>query len=541
MAVRITTYSSLVKILPESAPQKSVQSGVMLCNETFSFQADLYLEPTNTLFNTFRLSVDGALKDYVSVFETEYVPVVKGHYPETDEYILSKQSGLYPDVLTPYPLNKAFVLHAERHKSFWIKVKGELPCGTHTVEVVLSNYENQELQRAIFQLEVIDYHLPQCTIPIHSWLHCDCICEQHGVQPYSKKFYSIFGEYLKSMREHGVNTLYVPLFTPALDTEKGTYRKNVQLVDVIKNGEKYQFQWDKLAYFIDYAKGFGFERFELCHLFTQWGAKHAPKIMAKVNGRNKRIFGWDTVADGEEYATFLKAFLPPLVQLLKKKEVRACFHLSDEPGDAFEQYAKIRALVKPYVQDYPIVDACPPEYQQKGLVDCAFVSTDIAEKHLDYIENCAVYYCCGQYQKYLSNRFITMPSLRNRVLGLQLYANGVKGFLHWGYNFYHSSGSRFIINPFLVNDGKGAYPAGDCFIVYPDILGGGVFESLRNEVFNEAIQDYRLMTALEDKKGKEYVRTLWKAFGVNGFCEYPRDEQAYLQFINECKKELKEQ
>jgi hypothetical protein len=152
--------------------------------------------------------VDGALKNYVSVFETEYVPVVKGHYPETDDYILSKQSGLYPDVLTAYPLNKAFVLHAERHKSFWIKVKGELPCGTHTVEVVLSNYENQELQRAIFQLEVIDYRLPQCTIPIHSWLHCDCICEQHGVKPYSKKFYSIFGEYLKSMCEHGVNTLY---------------------------------------------------------------------------------------------------------------------------------------------------------------------------------------------------------------------------------------------------------------------------------------------------------------------------------------------
>jgi len=42
------------------------------------------------------------------------------------------------------------------------------------------------------------------------------------------------------------------------------------------------------------CKEHGIQCFEIAHLFTQWGAKHAPKIMATVDGEYRKIFGWET-------------------------------------------------------------------------------------------------------------------------------------------------------------------------------------------------------------------------------------------------------
>ena len=45
-----------------------------------------------------------------------------------------------------------------------------------------------------------------------------------------------------------------------------------------------------------------------------------------------------------------------------------------------------------------------------------------------------------------SNRFIAMPSYRTRSIGMQMFGYGIKGFLHWGYNFYNTQYSREQIN-----------------------------------------------------------------------------------------------
>ena len=66
----------------------------------------------------------------------------------------------------------------------------------------------------------------------------------------------------------------------------------------------------------------GVRTFEIAHLFTQWGAYHAPKIMATVDGEYKRIFGWDTDAASDEYIGFLRAFLTALIAEMKAERAR---------------------------------------------------------------------------------------------------------------------------------------------------------------------------------------------------------------------------
>ena len=72
----------------------------------------------------------------------------------------------------------------------------------------------------------------------------------------------------------------------------------------------------------------------MSHLFSQWGAKYAPKVVATVNGKKEKIFGWHTPAVGE-YTKFLESFLPQLTAKLREWGIADAtyFHISDEPRE----------------------------------------------------------------------------------------------------------------------------------------------------------------------------------------------------------------
>ena len=78
----------------------------------------------------------------------------------------------------------------------------------------------------------------------------------------------------------------------------------------------------------------GIEYFELAHFYTQWGARHAPKIIAEVNGEIKQIFGWKTRANSSSYKNFLTALSEELKRYLEEKNLRSkvFIHVSDEPN-----------------------------------------------------------------------------------------------------------------------------------------------------------------------------------------------------------------
>lgn len=78
----------------------------------------------------------------------------------------------------------------------------------------------------------------------------------------------------------------------------------------------------------------GIRYFEMSHLFSQWGAVAAPKIVGMVDGAEQVLFGWDTPAAGGEYEKFLRIYLPQLKQKLEELGVleEAYFHISDEPN-----------------------------------------------------------------------------------------------------------------------------------------------------------------------------------------------------------------
>lgn len=255
--------------------------------------------------------------------------------------------------------------------------------------------------------------------------------------------------------------------------------------------------------------------------------------MAVENGEMKQIFGWDTEAAGADYRCFLNQFLPALVGFIKEKGMEnfSYFHVSDEPNENhLESYGSASGIINKHLKDFSVIDALSAyEFYEKGWVKNPIPPTNHIDAFLEHnVPDLWTYYCCGQYKK-VSNRFINMPSARNRIIGMQLYKMNIAGFLQWGYNFWYSQSSRYPIDPFRVADAGFAYPAGDAFIVYPG--EEGPLESIRLEVFNEALQDMRALKLLEEIAGREVVLEILGQ-GLDApitFSAYPKDAEWLLR------------
>lgn len=526
----IRTLSSLEKVRPEmtlAAPQYT--KGSVLLNEVFSYQIAYKAFPL-TYGQEFALEVESDLEDAISLFLTRQVPVLLPRYwNEIDNNYISDVPGLFPDVLEPY--TDYIMVSSRNFSSVWVSVQttADTKPGKHTITIRFRNKDNNEIQgESIFTLEVIPAVLPKSDIPFTQWFHCDCLATYYNVPILSEEHWALIDNFMQMATAHGLNMILTPVITPALDTRVGHERPTMQLVGISYADGKYTFDFTLLARWLELCKKNGMEYLEIAHLFTQWGAEHAPKII--VNGEKK--FGWETDALSPEYKDFLSQFLPALTDYLRANwdASKVYFHISDEPhAKHIDHYGELFHFVKPLLGEFKQMDAISSyEMFKKGFIETPVVVTSEIKSFLDNNVDCMwTYYCCGQGCLNLSNRFMALPSYRNRVMGLQLYKFNMKGFLQWGYNFYYGKLSTHPINPYLVNDTDGAFPAGDSFSVYPGPKGA--WPSLRIKVFLEAIQDRRALKLLESYIGKEEVVKMIDAEGEIDFFNYPSDSQYLLR------------
>lgn len=532
----IFTVSSLTNVIA-GATLKRETKGAMLKNEVFSFQV---VYRYDWCAREIDVTIDSPIKKFVSVRMEEIVPVTTPNTWAGDDFVLSKEPFLLPDVLVPIEKRRPTARY-NTYSILWFTVKGDLPVGTHDIVITLDSGGNKLTCK--YKLTVVDVKLEEVDFKYTRWFHYDGIAQYYNLPVFSPEYNKIMDNFIKCAVNHGQNMLLVPMFTPPLDTRIGSERLTVQLVDVeVKNG-KYVFDLDRLVAFMKHIKKLGIKYFELSHLFTQWGAKAAPKIMAKKNGKLVQIMGWDTPTTGAKYKKFLSEFLPTLrARLIKEKLFKSCyFHLSDEPSDkTIEDYSIARNIFKQYVPDGIVMDALSHyDFYERGLVDRPVSGTDavIREFIANNVQNMWVYYCCGQCGGNLSNVIMAFPAYRNRVLGVQLYMNQINGFLQWGYNFYNSVLSDEPVNPYFITDCGGGLQSGDGFIVYPG--KDGPYDSPRHEVFFEALQDMRLFCTLEKKIGRAKTEALLEKYGFKkSFTEYPHEPEALMGARKEAQRLL---
>lgn len=477
-------------------------------------------------------------KTNLKIYEIGYTPATLAAKDEADDYYITKKSGVFPDVLKEKSEN-TIILSANKPSVLFFEFMSDFSGKT---EIEISFKTDKEEVRENVCIDVIDCLLSEIDFICTHWFHTDCLCDWYNLEPFSDSYWKCVENYTLTAVEHGINSLLIPLFTPPLDTEIGQERMTVQLVDVTVTDSGYAFGFDKLIKWIDIFKKCGIKGFEFSHFFTQWGALHAPKIMANVNGEYKRIFGWETDSTGEEYVKFLEAFSEALKPVLKECGIENCsfFHVSDEPGEKdIEQYEKCSKIIASLFGEYRIIDALSDfEFYNRGIAKNPIPVVSDAADFVNDVSDLWIYYCCGPVDGYYTNRFLSMPSQRTRILGMQMYKYGITGFLHWGYNFWYSQLSKEKINPYEVSDGGNAFSGGDPFVVYPGENLSPVC-SLRLKVFFDAIQDMRALVALEKLTSKENVCSILDSDGKITFNTYPHSEQWHFEKRSEINNAIK--
>jgi len=496
---------SLEKVFADERPRamdESIPYSVFL-DETASFQVAFLPRTIEDIMEHEKL---GELKftitsneQFISMSSVEFVPCAVVAFDNADEGYLRTTPGLYPDLLVPFADDGLVAPIVGQWRAVWVDfvVSDAADAGTHVVTIqATSTMSNEIVFTRDVTITVLPRVLPELDIVNTHWFHCDGLASYYGVEVFSEDHWRIIECFIAKAAEADINSLLTPTWTPPLDTAIGGLRTPTQLIDISWVDGRYVFGFEKLIRWLDICARHGMRYVEVAHFFTQWGARSTPAIYVQRDGSLAREFGWDTEATDPRYRELLEQLIPEMNQVfLEHWDLqRVIYHISDEPSAAtLDSYRRSKEVVLDLLGNGLIVDALSDyEFYASGAVTLPVVATDAVEPFLaNDVDNFWVYYCVGQ-NRDVANRFIGLPSVRNRVLGWQLFAFNVRGFLQWGYNFYNNQWSRHAINPFADTSVGGVFPAGDSFLVYPG-PDGQPYESIRFRVFAAAMADHRAM------------------------------------------------
>ncbi|MCA1686078.1 MAG: DUF4091 domain-containing protein [Planctomycetia bacterium] len=128
-----------------------------------------------------------------------------------------------------------------------------------------------------------------------------------------------------------------------------------------------------------------------------------------------------------------------------------------------------------------------------------------------------VYYCCSPTGSWL-NRFMDTPLAKIRMSGWLFYRQGARGFLHWGFNYWHKLEKEEIVDPFrdASADRWPGIPYGDPFMIYPG--QDRPIDSIRWEVFAESLQDYAILQTSGIKPDDPILAPL------KSYADFPKSE-----------------
>ncbi len=544
LELRILSSLETVRPLPELAAQPP-STATALRGEKFHFQIAYRWDDSKGNNVAACLRVESAWGEKLQVFAVGQVPVLYPDFFGSDDNFITKAPALLPDPLLP--CDGVITYKPNQWSSLWCEIEvGDTAPGRYPIRVVATEEDTETvLAEAAWELEIVNAQLPPQTLLYTDWLHGDCLATYYEVPVFSERYWEILENYLRNAARYGMNMVFTPLFTPPLDTKIGGRRETVQLITVRENEAGYAFDFSNLERFMSLAEACGIHHFEMCHLFTQWGAHHAPKIVVQTAAGDEQRFGWDTDAGDPAFVAFLQQCLARLKDFLQARGCfdRCWFHISDEPNEqALESYRAARETVAAVLEGARFMDALSDyEYYTKGLVPTPVVATDHLEPFLEHnVPDLWAYYCCCQV-KDVSNRLIAMPPARNRICGWQLYRYAIAGFLHWGHNFWYSVLSRHRLQPWQSTDAEGGFPAGDAFAVYPGPDGQPV-NSLRMHVFYDALQDMRALQLLEQQRGRA-AALAWLDSQTETpltFRDYPHDARWLLETRNALNRLLAE-
>ncbi|WP_337173127.1 DUF4091 domain-containing protein [Paludisphaera sp.] len=488
--------SSLRRVYPATTPGSSSLAMTVPRAGRASFQVCVRNDSIHPV--GFRCAVAGAddLKPRVRLVGLVPLPhFTPGTAPEELEGV-EHGPGLVPDPL--YPEDSVLVGPMES-RSFWISL--DVPAGAEpgprTITARVTPWgasESVEMPVALGVAELVVK--PRRDFPVIHWWRGEATWDYYGTERFDERWWELTRAQLQNMWDHGSDVMPVPL----LVARREAFKRPCQLLDVEETAPgRYAFDWARTKRFIDMCREIGFREFEWSHLWIYWGAENPVRVYTPKGDGFEMLWPPDISGFSDVFLNFLDQFLPAFHEFLVKEDLLdgAYFHLSDEPGEGrhIENYRKARAILRekaPWMQG-KVMDALSSiEYGREGLTDIPIPLVSSAQAYIDADIPHWVYYCCAPTGPWL-NRFLDTPLAKIRMSGWLFHRQGARGFLHWGFNYWHLMEREELGDPFhdASNGSWPNIPFGDPFMIYPG--KDGPLDSIRWEVFAESLQDMAVL------------------------------------------------
>lgn len=494
--MHIWLETSLNRVFPQSLAKHNESLTLQAArNSRISFQVAFHSEMKD------QTQINCAVEAGDIKSQIRYVGLVPFQHFNTD---VSKEEidgigylpGMLPEPL--YPLTKADATpYASR--SFWITltVPGDIQPGLHNCKVKLWWNEGKISKERFLSVQVNVSKLviqPRHDFHVTHWWRGEATALYYKTEMFDERWWQLTRAQMKDLIAHGNDVAFIQNFFEL----RAVFKKPCQMliVNEPKPGQ-YTFDWSNIKRFVDMCRELGYTKFEWAHLWLYWGVQDAMHIYTKkADGTYKMLWDEHLKATDPVYINFLKQYLPALHTFLKKEHMLndSYFHLSDEPwSEHIENYKIARNILHDLAPWMKVMDALSDiRYGREKLTDIPVPVISSAGEYLKEGIPHWVYYCTAPRGKWL-NRFYDTPLAKIRMSGFLFYRLKAQGFLHWGYNFWYKLDTEQTIDPYTEGAAT-AYPGiaeGDPFVVYPG--PDGPYDSIRWEVFAEALQDYAIL------------------------------------------------
>ena len=327
------------------------------------------------------------------------------------------------------------------------------------------------------------------------WQNPYSLARYHNVKPWSQEHYDLLKPVMKMLADAGQKCITTTIIHDPWSSQ--TYDPYESMVKWIKGIDgKWSFDYSVFDKYVKFCMSLGIKEQISCYSLISWGEDF--RYFDEESGNYafaKAKLG--TKAYEDLWSPFLKDFS---LHLKKLQWINKTVIAADERPLAQMQIAI--NLLKKVAPDLKIALAGNAHKELKdNIFDyCTYIDSifgkDLMKERAKKNMPSTFYVCCGPAHP---NTFTNSPTAEATWLGWYAANKGFTGFLRWSYN-------NWTADP-LIDTRFGPWPAGDCFIVYPEGRSSIRFERLR-----EGIQDYekiRIVRALLKKENNKKADDKW--------------------------------
>jgi hypothetical protein len=317
------------------------------------------------------------------------------------------------------------------------------------------------------------------------WQNPWAVAWYYDVEPWSAEHVALLKKHLAPYADAGGT--YITTYAVHSPWSDNSYMIEGGMIDWLKKKDgSWQYDYKIFDQYVELCMEMGIDEAITIYTPVPWGYRF--RYMDEATG-NYVHETWDP--EGEAFKKYFGIFLTDLKSHLQKKGwfEKTYLGINENPLNITMAAAKV---IKDHSKDWRITYAGDWHPELKSLLDdySPIINTtpsvqEIQERKTKGLST-TYYVCCTPAKP---NNFVFSPPVESTYIGWYTIAYGFDGFLRWAYDAWPADPMRDARHT--------AWPAGDCFIVYP----GGA-SNIRFEKLREGIIDFEKITILREQVAK---------------------------------------